>query len=478
MRLLGTLRAQVAAGMALLAIGVLAVMALLQYLGAERLLRAELDRHLHRDIEAAMHALAWDGTRHTWRETPHPEGDNFDTEPAVELWLPGTPPQRLYRREAQGPANAAVAGLPALQAPRAPGYRTLATAGGDWREAVELRQVAGDPRPVWVRTLRSEAPLRRELAALALRIGAGSLVAALLCAALAAAWVGRAMAPLGALAQRMQRINARPPAGPAGSLAEPRPQAAEVAALAQEFDALLQRLAQSHLGLERFAADCAHALRTPLTALRLRGEREGQALPDGPAREAVAGMLEEADRMSVLIQRLLLLARAADADPAAHAEPVELAALLAEVFDLMEPLAEQRGVRLQVLPAAGLSLTAQADAAWLRQVVQDLLHNALEHAAEPGHTLLGDVRREGDMAVIELRDNGPGMPAEVLSRLGLPAWPQPARSPIHRPRSAGTGLGLSIAARLLAVQGGRLELLPGPSGGTRVRCLLPAAPRP
>jgi signal transduction histidine kinase len=130
-----------------------------------------------------------------------------------------------------------------------------------------------------------------------------------------------------------------------------------------------------------------------------------------------------------------------------------------------------------VLPAATPPLAARADAAWLRLVVQDLLHNALEHAAKPGHTLVGCVRREGDMAVIELRDNGPGMPAEVLNRLGLPAWPPTARHPAQQPHSAGTGLGLSIAARLLAVQGGRLELLPGTSGGTRVRCLLPAARR-
>jgi hypothetical protein len=95
-----SLRTQVASGMALLAIGVLAAMSLLTVLGAERLLRAELDRHLHRDIEAALHALAWDGTRYTWRDTPHPEDDPFDTEPAVELWTQEPAPRRLHRREA------------------------------------------------------------------------------------------------------------------------------------------------------------------------------------------------------------------------------------------------------------------------------------------------------------------------------------------------------------------------------------------
>ena len=389
-----SLRTQVASGMALLAIGVLAAMSLLMVLGAERLLRAELDRHLHRDIEAAMHALAWDGSRYTWRDTPHPEDDAFDTEPAVELWTQEPTPRRLHRREARGPGAAPQALPPELPAPAAAGYRTLSLPGGPWREAVEPRSVAGDSAPRWLRTLRSEAPLRAELAALALKIGVGALAAAALCALLAAAWVGRALAPLRALTIRMQRVNTRPdqlmgpvpppPQGPDGRGALPGAAlparqaghaAAEVAALAHEFDAMLARLAQSHQGLERFAADCAHALRTPLTALRLRGERQGLALPQGPAREAVAGMLEEADRMSVLIQRLLLLARAHDS-AAVSPQVLDLGELLLEVFDTLAPLAEQRGMALVVEqvaePAARGAVVARADAGWLRQVLPGL----------------------------------------------------------------------------------------------------------
>jgi signal transduction histidine kinase len=489
LRPLGSLRTQIAAAMALLAIAVLAAMALIMYLGAQRLLSAELDRHLHRDIEAAMHALSRraEGEGYDWRETPHPEDDPFDTEPAVELWRPGPPPQRVYRRDAQGPA-ATLRPTEATPPPAAAGYRSWDGPGGRWREAVEMRTVAGDTRALWVRTLRSEEPLRAELAALALKIGIGALAGALLCALLAGAWVGRALAPLNALARRMRRVNTRPlaagvegaagattgEAGTAAAVDAVPSDAAEVAALAREFDAMLLRLDRSHHELERFAADCAHALRTPLTALRLRGERQGHALPEGPGREAVAGMLEEADRMSVLIQRLLLLARASGSGAEATG-PVPLAGLLAEVFDTLAPLAEQRGIRLCLDDAPALDdVVARADAGWLRQVLQDLVHNALEHAGGSGRSVHGRVGREGGLAAIELHDEGPGVPAAVLARLGLPAWRGAAAAPRDR-ASGGTGLGLAIAARLLAIRGGRLELLGSPKGGTCARCLLPLA---
>jgi signal transduction histidine kinase len=457
------------------------------YLSTERFLRAELDRHLHRDIEAAVHALSWDGGRYVWRDTPHPEGDAFDTEPTVELWTSGLPGQAVFVRAAQGPTRAMQVTVPVPQPPNALGYRTLDLAGGNWREGVELRQVPGDPHSRWLRVLRNEAPMRSELAAMALKIGAGVLMASLVCAGLAWTWVKRALSPLATLAERMRRLNTRLPSATSAGTPSKAPQAAEVVALAQEFDALLQRLAHSNMGLERFAADCAHALRTPLTALRLRGERHSGTLAPGPAREAMAGMLEEADRMSVLVQRLLLLARAVEPESPSGRAPLELMPLLHEVFDLMQPLADQRGVRLQAVTAGYSSAAAEADAAWLRQVLQDLIHNALEHAALPGQTVYGEVYWADGMAVIELRDSGPGMPAEVLSRLNMPPWPQAtmpisamrtdARRPIRSDHAScsGTGLGLAISWRLLAVQGGRLELLPNPSGGTCARCLLPAA---
>jgi signal transduction histidine kinase len=375
----------------------------------------------------------------------------------------------------------------ALAPPAAAGYRTLAMPGGPWREAVELRSVAGDSAPRWVRALRSEAPLRAELAALALKVGVGALAAAALCAVLAAAWVGRVLAPLRALTVRMQHVNAQPgiEVEPESHRLQPTSRtsdqhaASEVEALADEFDAMLARLAASHRNLERFAADCAHALRTPLTALRLRGERQGQALAEGLARAAVAGMLEEADRMSVLIQRLLLLARAHD-DAVVSPQELDLGELLVEVFDTLAPLVEQRDMALVAEPAAGGTVLARADAGWLQQVLQDLVHNALEHAGGPNHAVRGSVRVEHGLAVVELVDQGAGVPADVLARLGLPAWDRAARETgsMAQPaasRASGTGLGLAIAARLLAVQGGRLELLPADRDGTRARCVLPGS---
>lgn len=483
-----SLRVRFAVGMAALAIVVLAVMALAMYLGAERLLRSELDRHLHRDLEAAVHALRWDGQRYTWRDTIHPEDDQFDTEPAVELWTPPPRPQLLYRREPHGPAGAAIDRAPRLPPPTL-GYRSVTLAGATWREAVERRTVEADARPVWMRTMRSEAPLRAELAALAIRIGAGALAGAVLCAWLAAASVGMLLSPIQALTRRMQRINTKPVEAMTGLRAERHAapgaarQATEIKALEREFDAMLDRLARAHQDLERFAADCAHALRTPLTALRLRGEQQGRTLTDGAARDAIAGMLEEADRMSVLIQRLLLLAKAADADGTAQTVALDLNDMLGEALETLQPVAEQRGLALRQAdrPANGSAsepaVRVQADPAWVRQVLQDLLYNAIQHAAPTGARVTGRIFRHGDMGGVELVDEGPGIPPQVLRRLGLPPWPaaRAVTPPVDGTAalSTGTGLGLAIVARLLAAQGGRLELCPAEPRGTCARCWLP-----
>ena len=458
-----SLRWRLALGQALVLLAVLAAFSAVLFWGAQRYLYGQLDRHLHIDAETAQQSLRWTGAAFEWREAQHADSDAFDTEPFVEVYA--VDGRLLHRRVPKG--TEAALSLPA--GPGAPGHHSRRAGGLPLRVGVERFPLAGWPDGVWLRVVRSEAPLRAELAALA----RGLALAALLLGVLAAgsSWwqVGRALRPLWLLSRQMQRIGAAP--GPE-RVALPAA-ASEVAVLAQEFNAMLDRLEASYRQIEGFAADCAHALRTPLTALQLRGERHLSRLDDPAARAALGEMLEEADRLALRINRLLLLARAENRAASAPLARVDLAALVDSTVQLMAPLAQQHGVALQ---AQAAPVAAWADALWLQQMLQDLVHNAILHAGPGAVCVASTAQAAGSIdaatACIEVRDQGPGLPAAVLRSLDLPAWPGASTAgSTHE----GTRLGLKMAGRLAQTQGGRLELLPNHPTGTLARVTLRAA---
>lgn len=457
-----SLRWQIALGQAAVAAAVLAVFALLLYFAAQRILYAELDRHLHRDAETVQQALAWDGQRFTWRETVHAEDDPFETDPFVEVWSSNG--RRLFARGPRGtPAD-----LRLPQGPGTLGYRSVPVADAVLRIGVERYPLPGFDGGVLLRVARSEAPLRAQLGALARSVAAAALIMALIAALLGAWLTARAVRPLSALVAAMQRVSGAPERELAARQAAlhastirgaPR----EVAALATEFDTMLSRLSESYQQLDRFAADCAHELRTPLTALRLRGEQQWLALPEGVERAALGDILEQADRLSLLVNRLLLMARAGHAGAPAEAAAQPGLVLLREAAETMRPLADAEGRRIVV---SGCDASVVADRLWLQQVLLDLLHNALRHAPD------GDIELTLRAAPLrrvhlEVADRGPGVPPEVLGDLGLDAWPAASASCAAPAR--GTRIGLKVVCRLATAQGGRLLLLPREGGGTVAR---------
>jgi signal transduction histidine kinase len=217
------------------------------------------------------------------------------------------------------------------------------------------------------------------------------------------------------------------------------------------FNDTVTRVSQLLSSQRQFAEDASHQLRTPLTALRLRLEnlerdvgREGRADLDGALREV--------DRLGLLVDGLLALARSGASSAAA--EPVELDLLARERIEAWTALATERGVRLDAdLDGA---VVARAAEERVRQVVDNLVENAVE-ASPAGGTVTLVTRAAPPWVELRVRDEGPGLGEEERQRAFDRFW---------RGRAGeGSGLGLAIARSLVEADGGEVELVPGPDGG-------------
>jgi two-component system, OmpR family, sensor kinase len=266
-----------------------------------------------------------------------------------------------------------------------------------------------------------------------------------------------------------------------------RPRSTEVGRLTASLNGMLTQIesafrarAASEERTRRFAADASHELRTPLASIRGFAElyRQGAVPPDDVPR-TMRRIEEEARRMGVLVEDLLLLARL-DAKRPARAEPVDLAVLAGDAVHDAHGLAPDRAVRLVGLDAAAGPAPAVVigDEGNLRQVVTNLVANAVRHtpAGTPIEVGVGTTRENGEeRAVLEVRDHGPGLPPEAAERV----FERFYRVDSSRQRgTGGSGLGLSIVAAVTAAHGGTVAALPTPGGGATFRVVLPLAPVP
>jgi two-component system OmpR family sensor kinase len=222
--------------------------------------------------------------------------------------------------------------------------------------------------------------------------------------------------------------------------------------------------------LRRFIADASHELRTPVTTIRGYAElyRSGALRDAGDLDEAMRRTEQEALRMGALVDDLLHLARLDQGRPLDRA-PVDLAALVRDAALDAQAVAPDRAISV-VAPGPSVVL---GDEARLRQVVANLVGNALVHA--PGAPVELRVGTAGSMAVLEITDSGPGMaPADAAK-----AFERFYRADASRQRhSGGSGLGLAIVEATVRAHGGTVEIDTEPGGGTTVRAELPIAPRP
>jgi two-component system heavy metal sensor histidine kinase CusS len=291
-------------------------------------------------------------------------------------------------------------------------------------------------------------------------LGVGLLV----CVAAGYQIAKRGLRPIGRISEAAGRIRSstlheRLPAG-----AFP----AELDGLARTFNEMLDRLQDSFDRLARFSADIAHELRTPINTLR--GEVEvalGKPRSPEEYRETLTSFLEEAGRLTRLIESLLFLARAEDPKMEIRRESVDVAAELRSIAEFYEAAAAEKGVTLAATAADGLRLSL--DRGLFQRAAGNLIDNALTHTPKGGEIRLAASRDDGSVR-IQVSDTGPGIAAEHLPRV----FDRLYRA--DRSRSAatgGAGLGLAIVKSIAELHGGKAEIESEGGKGTRVSLLFP-----
>jgi heavy metal sensor kinase len=336
---------------------------------------------------------------------------------------------------------------------------------------VPLRVLSGRSRiggrPVVLQVARSEAGMRRTIRDLTITL----LLSLPL--AVAAAGVGgyslarRALRPVDLIAERAHsitadRVNERLP------IDNPRD---ELGRLARVVNEMLGRLQSSFDQMRRFTADVSHELRTPLMAMRSVGEVALRERHDAAAyRTAIGSMLEDVDRLSYLVDRLLALSRAEAGLTKPTVDVVDLRDLADEVVAHLGVLAEEKQQSL-VVERSGAGRAA-GDRVVLRQALINLVDNAIKYTP-PGGRIRVRVTDSPDGAAVDVIDSGPGVAREAATRI-FDRFDRGHQSAADGDGGGGTGLGLAIAKWAVEVSGGRLSLEPPTGAGSTFRIALPA----
>jgi two-component system sensor histidine kinase BaeS len=240
----------------------------------------------------------------------------------------------------------------------------------------------------------------------------------------------------------------------------------ELDRLSSSFNAMAEAVQRSEERQRRLIADVAHELRTPLS--NLRGYLEG--LSDGvvePTRELFASLHEETLLQRRILDDLQVLALAEAGDLKYTKAPVDVADLVAGGATAHRAVAAEAGVALTV-DAPG-PVPVQADADRLRQVLGNLLSNAIRYTDAGGHVLVR-VRAQHGTALLTVQDTGVGMTAGDVSRVFDRFW---RADPARQRATGGTGLGLTIAHRIVTDHGGRIDVTSRPGEGTAFTVELP-----
>ena len=255
----------------------------------------------------------------------------------------------------------------------------------------------------------------------------------------------------------------------------------EVGRLGASLNVMLGRIEEamderraSEDALRRFLADASHELRTPLTSIRGYAELFRRGASDDPEDTALAmrRIEQEGERMGVLVEDLLFLARAGQGRPIAH-EPVDLVRVVADAVHDAEAVDPSRAIEL----GSSGELTVTGDEGRLRQVLANLLSNALTHTPA-GTPVTVRLRSAEGWAEIEVSDRGPGLTEEEAANVFEPFYrADPARSrvrPDDGPEAGnGTGLGLAIVAAIADAHGGSVGVTSEPGGGATFTVRIP-----
>jgi heavy metal sensor kinase len=244
----------------------------------------------------------------------------------------------------------------------------------------------------------------------------------------------------------------------------------EIESLSKTFNQMISRLEESFQSVNRFTADASHELRTPLTIIR--GELETSLLDKNlpkNVRETTYSLIEETENLSKIVQCLLSLSRLDAGSAQMERVKLNLADLVATATDQMAPLADEKRVTL-ASRAQGL-VEVEGDRVRLKQVVVNLLDNAIKYTPEAGTITVG-VSVSDRRAQLEVCDTGPGIPVDDLPHV----FDRFFRADRNRFATIeGAGLGLSIVQSICTAHGGLVKAENRANGGCRFVVQLPLA---
>jgi len=241
--------------------------------------------------------------------------------------------------------------------------------------------------------------------------------------------------------------------------------AGEVRSLARAFNQMSARLEEGDARRRSFLADVAHELRTPLTVIQggLEAVIDGVYPPDAGH---LAPLVDQARALEHLVDDLRTVALAEAGSLALARESVDPGTLVEESVAAFRGAADAAGVVLRIDVAPNLP-RVELDAARIRQVLSNLLGNAVRHTPAGGSVTVS-VHASADTVSVEVRDTGSGIPAALLSTV--------FDRFVKEPGSRGSGLGLAIAKDLVEAHGGSISAASAPSGGASIRFSLPLRP--
>lgn len=342
-----------------------------------------------------------------------------------------------------------------------------------WR-IVQHHLAAPDPKPASERSdlehasltiavARNLEPLRRTLFWLAVALIVLPLICWLIAALLGRQFCERALKPIRKMADEVRTIDVQD----TRARLEVQPTRDELEELGMTFNDLLDQLFQEYEHQRRFAGNTAHQLRTPLTVMQgqvdvtLRRPRSTEEY-----QETLTTVSQATTSLSQTVEALLFLARPAGDQPIPDYQRTDLNVWLPEYLERWKNSPRWHDIR----SGTAANLTCETSPTLLAQIMEILISNALKYS-ESGTAVEILVRREADLIVLEVRDQGMGIAAEDRETIFEPFF---RTRQARQQASPGTGLGLALARHIATALEARLVCVDGPGRETRFQLSLPA----